>query len=103
MSGTRSASEGRTLRLRLYVAGESPNSVAAIRHLRSFLAGYALLRVDLEILDVLKDPKVGVRDGVLVTPLMVKLAPAPERRIIGNLKDTDSLASALGLTEAHRE
>jgi circadian clock protein KaiB len=103
MSGLRATSKKRTLRLRLYVAGESPNSVAAIRHLRAFLAGHPSRKVDLEIVDLMKHPELGVRDRVLVTPLMIKLAPAPERRIFGTLKDTDVLASVLGLAEALRE
>jgi circadian clock protein KaiB len=103
MSGSRTTSKERTLRLRLYVVGESPNSVAALRHLRALLAAYPSRKVDLEILDLIKHPEWGVRDGVLVTPLMIKLAPAPERRIFGTLKDTDVLVSVLGLAEAVRE
>jgi circadian clock protein KaiB len=103
MSGSRTTSKEQTLRLRLYVAGESPNSVAALRHLRALLAAYPSRKVDLEILDLMKHPELGVRDGVLVTPLMIKLAPAPERRIFGTLKDTDALVSVLGLVEAVRE
>jgi circadian clock protein KaiB len=102
MSGTRST-KGGTLRLRLYVAGESPNSVAAIRHLRAVLAGYPSLHAELEIIDVLKSPEAGMRARVLVTPTMVKVAPSPERRITGNLKDTNALVAVLGLTEAPRE
>ena len=102
MSGSRTTKD-RTLRLRLYVVGESPNSVAAQRHLRAALAAYPSRRVELEILDLLKHPELGVRDAVLVTPLMIKLAPAPERRIFGTLKDTDALVSVLGLTEATGE
>jgi circadian clock protein KaiB len=103
MSGSRTTSKERTLKLRLYVVGESPNSVAALRHLRALLAAYPSRKVDLEILDLIKHPELGVRDGVLVTPLMIKLAPAPERRIFGTLKDTDTLVSVLGLAEAVRE
>ena len=103
MSARPTKSKGRTLRLRLYVVGESPNSVAALRHLRALLARHPSCRVDLEVLDLLKHPELGVRDGGLVTPLMIRLAPAPERRIFGTLKDTDALAAVLGLAEAVRE
>ncbi|HEX7476661.1 MAG TPA: circadian clock KaiB family protein [Polyangiales bacterium] len=92
----------RQLRLRLYVAGEAPNSVAAIRHLRVLLADYPSHVAELEIIDVLQHPEPGAREGVLVTPTMIKLAPLPERRIIGNLKDTEALISMLGLTESER-
>lgn len=48
---------------------------------------------------MVKHPELGVRDGVLVTPMMIKLAPGPERRIFGTLKDTDALIGVLGLAE----
>ncbi len=91
---------GRKLRLRLYVAGESPNSVAALRNLRALLAAHPSREVELDVVDVLKDPEAGSRDGVLVTPMLIKLAPAPERRIFGSLTDTAALLGVLGLVEA---
>ena len=104
MSDARSGSgKERTLRLRVYVAGESPNSVTALRHLRALLTAYPSLQVDLEIVDVLKHPELGVRDRVLVTPMTIKLAPRPERRIPGTLKDADALVAVLGLAEVRRE
>ncbi len=87
----------RRLRLRLYVAGESPNSVAAARHLHALLASHPSARVELEVIDLLRRPELGARDGVVVTPMLIKLAPGPERRIFGTLKDTDTLISVLGL------
>jgi len=102
MKAGRSAPDDRMLCLRLYVAGESPNSVAAIRHLRSLLGSYPSVQVELEILDVLQNPEVGLRERILVTPTLVKVAPPPERRIVGNLRDTDALVAVLGLTEARR-
>lgn len=90
------------LRLQLYVAGQSPNSVAAVRHLRALLAGHPALEVELEIVDVLKHPERAMREGVLVTPTMVKLSPAPRRRVVGNLKDAEVLGSVLGLSEVSR-
>jgi circadian clock protein KaiB len=86
--------------VRLYVAGDSPNSVNAARNLRALLAQHPSLEANLEIVDVLKAPEVALRDGVLVTPMLVKLAPLPERRVCGSLKDTEALMAALGLTGA---
>jgi circadian clock protein KaiB len=87
--------------LRLYVAGDGPNSVAAKRNLRAFLARYPDHEVDLAIIDVLVDPERGLADGVLVTPLLVKVAPTPERRVVGNLQDESALVAGLGFGE-HR-
>jgi len=96
------STRGRTLRLRLFVAGQSPNSVAALRHLRKLLADYSSVTADLEIVDLLQEPERGMREGVLVTPTMIKLSPAPERRLVGNLSDIDSVLSVLGLTDSDR-
>ncbi len=91
------------LHLELYIAGESPNSVAAVRNLRSLLERYPSLSVDLKILDVLEDPRAGAAASVLITPMMIRRAPAPERRIFGTLRDTAALLSVLGLQDAWRE
>jgi circadian clock protein KaiB len=103
MSAKASPSTRRTLRLRLFVAGQAPNSVAAIRHLRTLLAEYRSVKADIEIVDLLQYPERGMRDGVLVTPTMIRLSPAPERRMIGNLTDIDSVLSVLDLTDLDRD
>jgi circadian clock protein KaiB len=90
------------LRIRLYVAGEAPNSTAATIRLEDVLRRQDDLEVDLEIVDVLDHPERGHRDGVLVTPTLVRAYPPPERGRIGNLHDRDALPQALGLPEAPR-
>lgn len=82
--------------IRLYVAGDAPNSRAAITTLRSVIT-QARIRVDLEIIDVLRDPEKGLRDGVLLTPMLVRIDPPPERRILGNLGDRAKLLDVLAL------
>jgi circadian clock protein KaiB len=91
------------LRLRLYVAGEAPNSVAAVTNLRSALASYKGDPANVEIIDVLQDPECGLRDGIFVTPMLVKVEPAPERRLLGTLRDRSLLFLALGIDEVHDE
>ena len=91
------------LRLRLYVAGDAPNSVAAIAHLRSAIAECANGRADIETIDILGDPERGLRDGVFVTPMLVKVEPLPERRVLGSLRDRRVLLAVLGLSEAPGE
>jgi circadian clock protein KaiB len=93
----------KTLRLRLYVAGESPNSVAAERNVRRLLSELAKGAAVLDVLDVLTDPEAGLRAGVFLTPTLVKLAPAPERRILGSLHDAEQLRDVLGLSGAGRD
>lgn len=86
-----------TLRLRLYIAADSPNSVAAVANLRALLAERPEVQVDLEIIDVLRSPEQGLRDAITVTPMLVKAEPLPMRRVLGNLRDRAALLGALGL------
>jgi len=88
--------------VRLYVAGDGPNSEFAIATLRSTVAEFSEIDVDVEIVDVIKEPERALRDGVLITPMLVKVAPLPERRILGRLADRRMLLSVLGLEEGHR-
>ena len=83
------------LQVRLYVAGDSPNSARALANLRAAIAELAGAPDDVEIIDVLQTPERGLRDGILVTPMLVRVAPAPERRILGNLSDRAALLGML--------
>jgi circadian clock protein KaiB len=87
--------------LRLYVAGESPNSVAAKQNIHALLEELGR-KADLEVVDVLTDPKRGLRDGILITPTLIRVAPAPEARAFGSLRDRTVLLAALGLEERPR-
>jgi circadian clock protein KaiB len=87
------------LRLHLYIAGSGLNSTAAVANLKRVLARFPDRAVELAIIDVLANPEAGVMAGVIVTPMLLKLAPQPERRLLGNLKDEVLLLAALGLGE----
>ena len=102
MSPSRSRAKSAALHLRLFVAGDAPNSRSAIQNLRATLAAYPSLDAEVEIIDVLEHPEVGVRENVVVTPTMIKVVPLPARRIIGSLKDTRALLGVLGLEEPSR-
>jgi circadian clock protein KaiB len=93
-SGGPSPSSG-TVRLRLYVSGNAPNSVCAIANAKAFCAEHFASRHHLEIVDLLAQPLRALEDGILVTPTLVKLAPLPVQRVIGNLSDTHQLLLAL--------
>ena len=68
----------------------------AIATLRSVLA-LARVQVDLTVIDVLSHPEQGFRDGVLLTPMLVRIDPPPERRILGSLGDRAKLLQLLAL------
>ena len=82
----------------LYVAGRAPNSVKAIANLEAICRRHLKDGYKLEIVDVCEHPLRALSDGVLVTPSLAKVSPAPTSNVIGNLSDTGSVLAALGLS-----
>jgi circadian clock protein KaiB len=82
--------------LRLYVCGQSPKSVRAISRLDQLrhAAGNRELRI--EIVDVLEDPERVLEDRVPITPALVRVAPHPPVRVVGEINDLHHVVSALG-------
>ena len=83
------------LRLRLYIAGQAPNSVRAIANCRAICDEHFASGHELEIVDLLEHPQRAVADGVIVTPTLIKLLPLPVQRVIGSLSDTNQVLQAL--------
>jgi len=83
------------LQLRLYVAGNAPNSVSAIANAKAICDEHFASQHQLEIIDLLEHPKRALADGIIVTPTLLKLLPLPVQRVIGNLSDTNRLLLAL--------
>lgn len=77
-----------TLELRLYVANMTPSSVRAIANATEMCREHFDQRHRLEIVDVLWHPQRALADGVVVTPTLLKLRPAPTQRLVGDLSDT---------------
>lgn len=84
-------------KFRLYVAGDGPNSAQARSNLDAICRSYLPDWHDIEIVDVLREPKRALADRVLMTPTLVKLSPSPSRRIVGTLSQTEPVLQALGL------
>lgn len=84
--------------LRLFVAGNAPNSLAALRSLRILQEELDAgpVRVCVEVVDVSVDPTPALRDGVVVTPTLLR-AEAPGVRVLGNLSDAAAVRDALKL------
>jgi circadian clock protein KaiB len=82
---------------KVYVAGAAPNSLRAIANLYAILRQFMPDKHSVEIIDILEDPLAALRDGILVTPTVVKLSPPPERKLLGNLDDREKVLLALGL------
>ncbi len=93
---------GKTVKFRLYVAGDTPNSAQARVNLTALCRTYLMERHEIEIVDVFREPKRGLADGVFMTPTLLKIEPAPRRKIVGNLSQTTLVLQTLGLENAHR-
>ena len=85
--------------LRLYVGGNNARSLAAIGNIKAMLEEHVPGRYDLEVVDLFQNPGLRDRDQVLALPTLVKCAPEPARRIIGDLSDTQRVLADQGLPE----
>jgi len=83
--------------LRLYLAGNSPKSREALANLKSFCEAYPTVRYEIEVVDLLLQPQLARGDEILAIPTLVRRLPAPMRKIIGDLSDTDRVLVGLQL------
>lgn len=83
--------------LRLYVAGESPKSLEAFANLKKLCETYIDHPYEIEIVDLLHNPRLARGDEILAIPTLVRRLPAPMRKIIGDLSDTDRVLVGLQL------
>lgn len=83
--------------LHLFVAGDERNSYLARTNLQRICDTHLQGRYHLEVVDILKDVEAAVQHHVLVTPMLVMVAPRPEVTIIGNLGNTQRVLEALRL------
>jgi circadian clock protein KaiB len=83
--------------LRLFVTGASPNSTRAISNLKNICEEHLKNRYELEIIDVYQQPLVAEREQLIALPLLIKKAPGLERRLIGDMSNTQKVLQGLGL------
>jgi circadian clock protein KaiB len=87
-------------KFRLYVAGDTENSGQAEVNLTTLCREHLANRHEIEIVDVFREPKRALADGIFMTPTLVKLAPTPVRTIIGTLSQPQRVLEACGLNGA---
>jgi circadian clock protein KaiB len=87
----------KTYLLKLYVAGNTPNSIRALRTLRNILEQEFQGVYALKVIDVLKNPHLAEEDKILATPTLSKILPPPVRKIIGDLSDREKVLIGLDL------
>lgn len=87
----------KTYILKLYVAGNTPHSVTALKTLKNILEQEFEGVYALKVIDVLKSPQLAEEDKILATPTLAKVLPPPVRKIIGDLSDREKVLIGLDL------
>ena len=87
----------KTYVLKLYVAGNTPNSIRALKTLNNILEQEFQGVYALKVIDVLKNPQLAEEDKILATPTLAKILPPPVRKIIGDLSDREKVLIGLDL------
>ena len=83
---------------RLYVTGASPNSLRAIANTRNFCEEFLHEKYELEIIDVHQQPSVAKDVNIIALPLLIKKHPLPEKRMIGDMSDTERVLKSIGVS-----
>lgn len=83
--------------LRLYVAGQSPKSVAAFANLKKICEEYLPGKYQIEVIDLLEQPQLAAGDEILAIPTLVRKLPEPLRKIVGDLRNTERTLVGLNL------
>ena len=83
--------------LRLYVAGETPKSLAAFANLSRICETHLAGRYEIEVIDLLERPQVARGDEIIVIPTLVRKLPPPVRKVFGDLSDAERVLVALQL------
>jgi circadian clock protein KaiB len=89
------ADESALWRLKLYVAGQTPRSLAAIANLKRICEEYVAGRYTIEVIDLLERPQLARGDEIFAIPTLVRQIPEPMRKIIGDLSDTERVLVGL--------
>lgn len=86
-----------TWNLRLYVAGQTPRSLAALANLSRLCEQHLAGRYRIEIVDLLQNPQLAAGDEIVAVPTLVRKLPEPVRKIIGDLSSTERVLVGLQL------
>ena len=85
--------------LRLYVAGQSARSLAAVSNLKRLCEVHLCGRYAIEVIDLLEQPHLAKADDILAIPTLVRRLPSPIRKIIGDLSNVDRVLVGLDIVK----
>src|SRR5688500_8144602 len=83
--------------LRLYIAGETPKSIAAVSNLNRICEEHLSGQFKIDVVDLLKNPQLARGDQIVAIPTLVRKLPSPVRKIIGDLSNTEKTLVGLRL------
>jgi circadian clock protein KaiB len=96
------AGEDELWELRLYVAGQSPKSLRALSNLKDLCEEHLAGRYTIEIIDLVEEPSLARSDDILAIPTLVRRLPAPLRKVIGDLSNTERVLVGLSIRPDRR-
>jgi circadian clock protein KaiB len=85
--------------LRLYIAGQSARSIAAVSNLKRICDDHLGGRYAIEVIDLLEQPELAKADEILAIPTLVRRLPPPIRKIIGDLSNVDRVLLGLDVVK----
>ena len=86
--------------LRLYVAGQTPKSMAAMTNLKKICEAHLPGRYTITVIDLMKDPALAQRDQIVAIPTLIRHLPEPLKRIIGDLSNVEKVLVGLDIAPA---
>ena len=87
--------------LRLYVAGQTPNSITAFENLKKICEEHLEGRYRIEVIDLIRNPTLAKGDQIIAVPTLIRKLPTPVKKIIGNLSNTEKVIVGLDLRRVH--
>jgi circadian clock protein KaiB len=94
--------EPKQWQLRLYVAGQTPKSVAAFANLKRICEEHLAGEFEIEVIDLIENPRLAKDDQIVAIPTLVRKLPQPIRKIIGDLSDTERTLVGLQLRSSKK-
>jgi circadian clock protein KaiB len=88
---------GEIFDLRLYVAGQTPRSIAAVANLKKICEEHLAGRYRVEVIDLMENPRLARSDQILAIPTLVRRLPEPVRKIIGDLSNQERVLVGLNV------
>ena len=83
--------------LRLFITGMTPNSKKAVENIKKICEEHLAGRYDLEVIDIYQQPLLTEGEQIIAAPTLVKILPAPSKRLIGDMSDTEKVLEGLNV------